>query len=215
MTRLSLLDPPPDASGLLSAPAGWPAPPAPAVYHELVGEILATIAPHTEADPVAILTQLLVSFGAAVGRAAWFQIEATRHHANEYMCLVGDSARARKGSSWDHVRRLIINADPSLEPRILTGLSSGEGVIWAVRDPTSQNPGISDQGLLVIEAKFASVLKASSREISTLSRTLRSGWDGRPLAILTRTAPARASSPHMLSDMLGGDGGGGQRQRAW
>ncbi len=36
-----------------------------------------------------------VSFGAAVGRGAWFQVEATRHHPNEYMCLVGESARAR------------------------------------------------------------------------------------------------------------------------
>ena len=113
------------------------------------------------------------------------------------MCLVGDSARARKGSSWDHVRRLIIDADPSLEPRILTGLSSGEGVIWAVRDPTAQDPGITDQRLLVIEPEFASALKAASREISTLSPTLRSGWDGRPLAILTRTAPARASTAHI------------------
>ena len=70
------------------------------------------IAPHTEADPVAILTQLLVAFGAAVGRGAWFQVEATRHHPNEFMLLVGDSARARKGSSWDHVRRLIADARP-------------------------------------------------------------------------------------------------------
>ena len=91
----------------MPAPAGWPAPPDRAVYHELLGEIVGTIAPHTEADPVAILTQLLVAFGAAVGRGAWFQVEATRHHPNEYMCLVGDSARGRKGSSWDHVRRLI------------------------------------------------------------------------------------------------------------
>ena len=199
---LSLLDQPPDddqpAGGeLLPAPAGWPAPPDRAVYHELLGEIVGRIAPHTEADPVAILTQLLVSFGAAVGRGAYFQVEATRHHPNEYMCLVGDSARARKGSSWDHVRRLIIDADPSLEPRVLTGLSSGEGVIWAVRDPTTQDPGISDQRLLVIEPEFASALKAASREISTLSPTLRSGWDGRPLAILTRTAPARASTAHI------------------
>jgi len=205
MTRLSLLDQPPDddqpeqpaGSELLAAPAGWPALPAAAVYHELLGEIVNRIAPNTEADPVAILTQLLVGLGAAVGRGAWFQVEATRHHPNEYMCLVGDSARARKGSSWDHVRRLIIAADPSLEPRILTGLSSGEGVIWAVRDPTSQDPGISDQRLLVIEPEFASVLRASSREISTLSPTLRTGWDGRPLAILTRTAPARASTAHI------------------
>ncbi len=130
MTTLSLLDQPADdqpaRTELLPAPAGWPAPPDPAVYHELPGEIVNRIAPHTEADPVAILTQLLVSFGAAIGRGAYFQVEATRHHPNEYMCLVGDSARSRKGSSWDHVRRLIIDADPSLEPRVLTGLSSGD-----------------------------------------------------------------------------------------
>jgi hypothetical protein len=203
MTTLSLLDPPPDdehsaaGDGLLPAPAGWPAPPDRAVYHELPGEIVNRIAPHTESDPVAILTQLLVSFGAAVGRGAYFQVEATRHHPNQYMCLVGDSARSRKGSSWDHVRRLILDADPSLRSRILTGLSSGEGVIWAVRDPNGQDPGVPDQRLLVIEPEFASALRAASREISTLSPTLRSGWDGRPLAILTRTAPARASNPHI------------------
>src|ERR1700758_1662741 len=119
-TLLSLLDPPPEDpqpadSTLLPAPAGWPEPPEPAVYHELLGEIVSRIAPHTEADPVAILTQLLVSFGAAVGRGAYFQVEATRHHGNEYMCLVGDSARGRKGSSWDHVRRLLAAVDPTIE----------------------------------------------------------------------------------------------------
>ncbi len=201
MSTLSLLDQPPDdeaaGSGLLPAPAGWPTPPEEAVYHELLGEIVGRITPHTEADPVAILTQLLVAFGAAVGRGAYFRIEATRHHPNEYMCLVGDSSRARKGTAWDHVRRLITSADPSLQPRILTGLSSGEGVIWAVRDPTGQDPGITDQRLLVIEPEFVSALKAANREISTLSPTLRSGWDGRPLAILTRTSPARASTAHI------------------
>jgi hypothetical protein len=201
MTSLSLLDGPPEdpqpAGTTLPPPAGWPEPPAPSVYHQLLGEIVTRIAPHTEADPVAILTQLLVAFGAAVGRGAWFTVEATRHHANEFMLLVGDSSKARKGSSWDHVRRLIATVDPSIGQRVLTGLSSGEGLIWAVRDPSSQDPGIGDQRLLVIEPEFASVLKASSREISTLSPTLRSAWDGRPLAILTRTAPARATGAHI------------------
>ncbi|MGI8573218.1 MAG: DUF3987 domain-containing protein [Solirubrobacteraceae bacterium] len=199
---LSLLDQPsaddqPTDAGTLPPPAGWPTPPAPAVYHELLGEVVTRIAPHTEADPIAILTQLLVAFGAAVGRGAWFTVEATRHHPNEFMLLVGDSSKARKGSSWDHVRRLLATIDPSIEQRILTGLSSGEGLIWAVRDPTTQDAGITDQRLLVIEPEFASVLKASAREISTLSPTLRSGWDGRPLAILTRTAPARTTSAHI------------------
>jgi hypothetical protein len=196
---LSLLEAPPDdqPGELLPAPAGWPAPPDRAVYHELPGEIVHRIAPHTEADRVAILTQLLVAFGAAVGRGAYFQVEATRHHPNQYMCLIGDSARARKGTAWDHVRRLITTIDPTLQPRILTGLSSGEGVIWSVRDPAGQDPGHRDQRLLVIEPEFASALKATSREMSTLSPTLRSGWDGRPLAILTRTSPAHATSAHI------------------
>ena len=97
----------------------------PAAYHGLAGEIVNRIAPHTEADPVAILSQLLVAFGAAAGRGAWFQVEATRHHPNEFLVLIGDSARARKGSSWDHVHRLIAGADPAITARILTGLKRG------------------------------------------------------------------------------------------
>ena len=140
---------------------------------------------------------MLVAFGAAVGRGAWFQVEATKHHPNAFLVLIGDSARARKGSSWDHVHRLITGADPAIAARILTGLSSGEGLIHSVRDPAGQDPGATDRRLLVIEPEFVSVLKNVSREISTLSPTLRCAWDGRPLAILTRTAPARATGAHI------------------
>jgi hypothetical protein len=193
---LSLLEPPPDDDSL-PAPDDWPAPPGRAALHGLAGRIVDAIAPHTEADPVALLAQLLVAFGAAVGRGAWFQVEATRHHANEFLILVGDSAKARKGSSWDHIRRLHDTADPTLATRTLTGLSSGEGLIWAVRDPTDEDPGVHDRRLLIVEPEFASVLKTAARDISTLSPTLRTAWDGRPLAILTRSAPARATDAHV------------------
>jgi hypothetical protein len=193
-----LLEPdPPSCTVLLAAPAGWPAAPGPAAYHGLIGEIVRRLEPETEADPVAILTQLLIAFGAAVGRGAYFQIEATRHHPNQFLLLVGESSRARKGSSWDHVRRLICEADPTLDARILTGLSSGEGLVWAVRDPAASHPGVSDRRLLALEPEFVSVLKSAGREISTLSPTLRSAWDGRPLQLLTRTAPARSSEAHI------------------
>jgi hypothetical protein len=173
---LSLLDTPPKDSArgtLLQAPDGWPAGPGPAVHHGLLGEIVGKLGPETAADPVAILTQLLVAFGTAVGPGAYFQIEATRHHPHEFVLLVGDTARARKGTSWDHARRLICEADPTIAKRILTGLSSGEGLVWAVRDPTPNDPGIGDRRLLALEPEFASVLKSAGREISTLSPTLR------------------------------------------
>jgi hypothetical protein len=194
--RLLEGDPPP-CTVLLAAPPSWPAPPAPAAYHGPIGEIVKRLEPETEADPVAILTQLLVAFGAAVGRGSYYEIEATRHHPNEFLLLVGESSRARKGSSWDHVRRLICHADPTLQPRILTGLSSGEGLVWAVRDPDQSDPGVTDRRLLALEPEFVSVIKSAGREISTLSPTLRSAWDGRPLQLLTRTAPARSTEAHI------------------
>jgi hypothetical protein len=178
-------------------PAGWPAPPDQVAYHGLPGQIVTRIAPHTEADPAAILVQLLVCCGALIGRDAYFHVEATRHHPNEFVVLVGDSAKARKGSSFDHVARLLAQADPAFPARLTTGLSSGEGLIWTVRDPAGSDPGAVDKRLLVIEPEFATVMKSTSRELSTLSPTLRSAWDGRPLALLTRTAPARATEAHI------------------
>jgi hypothetical protein len=187
----------PRALALPAPPADWPAPPGPAAYHGLPGQIVGKIAPHTEADPAAILVQLLVCAGALIGRDAYFQVEATHHHPNEFVVLIGDSSKARKGSSFDHVARLLSHADPAFTARMTTGLSSGEGLIWAVRDPQGPDPGAPDKRLLVIEPEFASVLKSTGRELSTLSPTLRSAWDGRPLALLTRTAPARATQAHI------------------
>ena len=180
----------------LEAPAGWPAM-APAGFQGLAGDIVAAIAPETESDPVAILAQLLVACGTMIGRGAYVRIEATRHHPNEFVVLVGDSAKARKGSSFDHVAKVMGAADTGFACRCSTGLSSGEGLIWALRDPEGADRGTADPRLLVVEPEFASVLKATAREVSTLSPVLRSAWDGRPLALLTRTAPAHSSAAHL------------------
>jgi hypothetical protein len=79
----------------LAVPDGWPAPPDPAAHHGLAGAIVGKLAPNTEADPVAILTHLLVACGAMIGHDAFLQVEATRHHPNEFVLLVGDAAKAR------------------------------------------------------------------------------------------------------------------------
>lgn len=190
----------PPAPAALAAdppPPGWPAVAGPDAYAGLLGDIVAALAPHTEADPVAILAQALVAAGATIGRGAHFAVEASLHHPNEYVLLVGESAKARKGSSWDHVARLMGTADAGFATRISTGLSSGEGLVWALRDPAGTDPGAADPRLLVVEPEFASVLKMTARDVNTLSPVLRSAWDGRPLALLTRTAPARAGAAHL------------------
>ena len=63
----------------------------------LAGQIVAAIAPHTESDPVALLTQLLVFFGNAVGGAPHFMVEADRHAVNLFLVLVPrDAPRGRR-----------------------------------------------------------------------------------------------------------------------
>src|SRR5207245_7846303 len=84
--------------------------------------------------------------------------------------------------------------------------SSGEGVIWALRDPIYKlekgqtvvsDAGVEDKRLLVIEAEFASTLRVLSREGNTLSATLRNGWDDGRLATMTKNSPATATGAHI------------------
>ncbi len=183
----------------------WPAPPMPAAFSGLAGEITRAIEPHTESDPVAILVQLLVAFGSVIGRGAHYAVEATRHHSNEFVLLVGPSAKARKGSSWDHVERIFAEVDPVwAETRMVSGLSSGEGLIWNVLDTATgavsgghNSQDSNDKRLLVLEAEFASVLKMTGRDGSTLSPVVRNAWDGKPLQTLTKNSPARATGAHV------------------
>jgi len=71
------------------------------------------------------------------------------------------------------------------------------GLRMVATRPPRHRPWRSDKRLLVVEPEFASVLKAASRDVSTLSPTLRNAWDGRPLQLLTRTAPARSTDAHV------------------
>jgi Protein of unknown function (DUF3987) len=185
----------------------WPAPPRGVAFTGLAGEITRAIEPHTESDPLAILTQLLVCFGSVIGRGAHYAVEATEHHGNEFALLIGPSAKARKGSSWDHVQRIFAEVDPDwTSERIVSGLSSGEGLIWSVRDPDTttrsrarvqDGEGEQDKRLLVLESEFASVLKMVARDGNTLSPVVRCAWDGKPLQALTKNSPARATGAHI------------------
>jgi len=174
----------------------WPAPPGDAAFGGLVGEIVQVLSPATEADPTAILVQLLVGLGSVLGRGPHYRVGASRHGTNEFVVLVGPSGSGRKGSSWDVVEAVVAEIDEAFAgERVAPGLSSGEGLIWHLRD--GQHGSASDPRLLVLEPELASVLKASSREANTLSPVLRNAWDGRVLQVITKHDPARASAAHV------------------
>lgn len=198
---------PPDALRKVSLER--PEPPDEAAYHGPAGEIIHAIAPHTEADPVALLIQFLVALGSLIGRGPHFIVEADTHYLNLFASLVGVTSKGRKGTSWGHIFRLLkaIDEEWALE-RKQSGLSSGEGLLWAVRDPitkwdpkkgeeTVEDQGVSDKRLMVVEPEFARTLRVMSRDGSTLSSVIRELWDTGSVCSLTKNSPAKTTRAHV------------------
>jgi hypothetical protein len=194
----------------------WPDPPDREAFHGLAGEFVAALEPHSEADPVALLAQTLVVLGNVVGRRPHFVAEADQHRTNLFAVMVGATSKGRKGSSLSQVMRAFTGVDPDwVNGNVQTGLSSGEGLVWAVRDPIARKDpvkksgrvigyetviadhGVEDKRLLVLETEFASVLRIMNREGNTLSTTIRHAWDSGNLRILTKNAPAKSTGAHI------------------
>jgi hypothetical protein len=180
----------------------WPRPLAAPALRGLAGDFVRTVEPHTEADPAALLLQFLVGFGSAVGRGPHVLVGADRHGANLFATLAGETSRGRKGTAEGWVRALVARVDQDWAfGRMQTGLSSGEGLLHAVRDVGTDgrnDPGEPDKRLLVIEPEFARVLQVIRREGSTLSTQLRQAWDAPRVArTMTRTNPMKATEAHI------------------
>lgn len=194
----------------------WPEPLAKEAYHGLLGEIVQTIEPHTESDPVAIFGQTLAMFGNRIGKRPHFRVESDRHALKLYVILVGTSSKGRKGTSYGRVLDIFRDdEDPWADYRVISGASSGEGIIWAIRDKIvksepikergqvvgyqeiTTDPGIDDKRLLAYEPEYGSVLRIMGREGNSLSGVLRKAWDQDILSSLTKNSPARATGAHV------------------
>jgi hypothetical protein len=191
-------------------------------FYGIAGTIVRKIAPHTEADPAAMLIQLLVAFGNCVGRGPHFRVEDTPHFATEFAVIVGKSSKARKGTSLNRIAGLLEVADADWQRDCLAhGLVSGEGVVWNIRDDSSGKngeliQGIADKRLFIGEEKFGGALSAGGRKDSTLTAIIRAAWDGKDLRTMAKNCPARATAPHVslighitfdeLKNKLRGDG---------
>lgn len=186
----------------------WPALPDGALYG-VMGEIVRIIAPHSEADPAALLLQGLVAFGNIIGRHTHYTVESDRHFGNLFTVIVGQSSKARKGTAWRRIRPLFEQLDAEWGRRaVVSGLASGEGLITAVRDAgvapvaarrhdARPDEGVVDKRLLVVEEEFSSTLRVMRREGNILSSTLRQAWDKADLCNLTKNTPVTATGAHI------------------
>jgi len=215
--RPSIIGPQYDRNDRNDQSPRWPVEPDRAAFAGLPGRVVDMIDPHTEADRVAVLATFLAAFGSAIGSGPHALVGADRHGCNVFLALVGRSAKARKGASWTPVRALFDRAMPDwAQGRIVSGLGSGEGLVYAVRDAIYHSEAVKDKGkrtgeyeevqvdpgepdkrALVMATELASVLRVMSRQGSTLSAVLRDAWDRGDLRVTTKNAPIRATGAHV------------------
>lgn len=205
-----------EGDGDLLVPVRWPNPLREEAYHGLVGTWVRMVEPHTEADPAALIIQMLVAFGNMIGRNPHYLVEADRHNTNLFAVIVGQTAKGRKGTSLGQVKAMLKAIDEQwCETRMMGGLSSGEGLIWSVRDEIRESvpirekgqlirheeqmtdSGVQDKRLLVTEPEFASVLQRAERETNTLSAIIRQSWDSGSLRVLTKKQSASTTDAHI------------------
>jgi hypothetical protein len=191
----------------------WPDPLAPEAFYGPAGDFVRAIQEYTEAAPAALLLHALAGAGACLGPRVHAVAADARHPPRLFVVVVGDSSTARKGSSARPTERALKLADPSFGERILTGLSSGEGLIASVRDAQQRyervgnrddrrselvesDPGVQDKRAWILEQEFASTLRVAQRDGSTLTAVVRLAWDSGDLSTLTKQ-PLRATGAHV------------------
>jgi hypothetical protein len=161
--------------------------------HGLAGDFLADVESTTEAHPAGLLVSYLATFGCLVGPTPRLRLANVDHTARIWPVLVGETAKARKGTTQALVEAIAHDADADLRMRKLAGFGSGEILIDAVADDAET----ADRRLLWVEPEFARTLKVCARETNTLSPVLRDAWDGSALQSRARGKTSVATHSHI------------------
>jgi hypothetical protein len=179
--------------------------------HGLIGRLVMAVLPHTESDAANLLLHLLVMIGNAMGRGPYYLNTATRHYTNLFGLVVGKTSSSCKGTGADIGVNILRQADADWVFNCLGGgISSGEGIIDAVRDPVFGpdkknpgtevlvDPGAADKRLLINEREFANVFNVKDRKGNNVIDVLRRFWDGEIVVrTMTKNSKTQATNAHV------------------
>lgn len=189
--------PRPEEAVLLQAPT----PLKRVAFQGLAGEIVRACYPHTEANRAHLLNETLCIAGNLLPPDLYWMHGDVRHGLNLFVALVGPSGSGKGDGSETLLSILnLVDRDWADNPNRRAGLSSGEGLVRLLRDPSPKDPGVTDKRLLIVEEEFANVLTMDRRQGNNLQVNLRLASDGRTLAVGSikgQKENLRATRPHL------------------
>jgi len=181
----------------------------------LAGKFVELATRSSEADPAAVLATFLCRFGIEAGVKPHMWVGDSKHYPRLFVCVVGATSKSRKGTSRGPVDRFFYVPDAAdyFPCQCSPGpLSSGEGLIFAVRDPINKpvfdkktkttelrcvDDGVTDKRLWVMDEEFSGALSATRREGNTLTTILRCAWDNGTMEPLTKREKISATRAHI------------------
>jgi hypothetical protein len=172
-----------------------------------IGEFVQLACEHSEAHEAAVLITLILRFAAEI-IGPYVNVGDSKQRSRTNAVIVGTSGKSRKGTSSKPVERLFYGLDNCAQ--CTPGpLSSGEGLIYAVRDERQEydkklghevvvDPGATDKRLFVLEEEFGAALICAKREGNTLSAIIRGFYDDGNAEPLTRNNKIKATGAHVV-----------------
>lgn len=173
------------------AERAFPDPPSDLVYHGIMGEVVAALAPHTEADPLTLLTTGLTMAGVSMGLS--HRVHGLGQGTNLFVIHVGESGSGgRKGTGLAVMRESFKRIYPALVETIWApSVSSGEGIV------SHLVKNVPEKRVLMVEEEFARPLTLMTRQGATLSSELRRAFDGVPLGYARSREEAMVTEHHV------------------
>jgi hypothetical protein len=160
------------------------------------GDLVRVISEYSEAHPMGMYLNLLVTLGSIFGRGPHFITGDTKHFTNEYLLNVGDSSTSRKGTGRNSINKIAKLLDEKwFKNCTSSGFGSSQGIIHKIRDSSIYEKidkktgetvvvevkGVKDKRLLIAESEAANLFKLASQPEGRTSILLRDGWDGNRL----------------------------------
>ena len=168
-----------------------------------IGEFVKRVCKDSEVHPSAVLISLLLRFCAEI-LGPYIKIGDVKHRARTNAVIVGNTSKARKGTSFAPIEALFAGLENSA--RVSPGpLSTGEGLVEAVRDESRKfdkkkqmevitDPGVTDKRLFVHDEEFANALA----KIRALSGVIRRLFDSGNVEPLIRHNKYKTTGAHVV-----------------
>lgn len=181
-------------------------------FHGIAGLLANESAPLVGVSREAVLFQFLIFVGNMCAHNFYFNLGGSKLYLNDYLLIVGETSKAKKGTSLKTVKYFIEKINEEyFNTCIRTGVNSGEGLVNAVRDRviTSEKnkkgeiiETVLDEGgkskiALFIEPEFSRLMKSGKRDGNTATEILRQAWDGDYLEVVVKKDSCSSSDHHI------------------